>query len=407
MSQLIPRTRPRIGMAALVLTSVCLLAACGGGDVAQALKPGHLILSQDRSTSPRLPVGTRTRFVHYSMESVDASLTYASALMFTPPGPAPAGGWPLAVWAHGTTGVADSCAPSRAPGYADIDAVAALLEQGMAVLAPDYEGLGTPGAHPYFIRKSHALGVLRAVQAVMADKDQRLASRWAVIGHSQGGNVALAAAEEAAVVAGIGSPKAVVLLAPGWDLAKTAADLFGQIDVLEAQGQVEQAALITLFLNFNGALVLQGAKAAQPSIDVRRYFGARMQPLVDLALNERTCGDFFTAVLSDLNAWVGAGNTVASYPGLRRDFASDPVIAGLLASNDVGKVRVNAPIRVVQGTADEQVPAVATRRLVSRLQSIGVAVDLIEIPDGDHGSAVEPAVLGNSAAYLGARLRSP
>lgn len=38
----------------------------------------------------------------------------ATSLVFTPNTPAPAGGWPIVVWAHGTTGVADACAPSKA-----------------------------------------------------------------------------------------------------------------------------------------------------------------------------------------------------------------------------------------------------------------------------------------------------
>ena len=147
--------------------------------------------------------------------------------------------------------------------------------------------------HPYYIRKRHSLGVLRAVQAVMADPGNQLAPRWAVIGHSQGGNVALAAAEDAALINGVSSLRAVVLLAPGSDLVGTSDDFFQQIDALEAQGDVERAGLFMLYLNFNGTLVMQGAKAAYPTIDVPSYFGWRMQPLLRLSLSEPFCGAFF------------------------------------------------------------------------------------------------------------------
>jgi pimeloyl-ACP methyl ester carboxylesterase len=276
----------------------------------------------------------------------------------------------------------------------------------MAVLAPDYEGLGTPGVHPYYIRQSHALGVLRAVQAAMADKDQRLAPRWAVIGHSQGGNVALAAAEEARLIDQVSQLRAVVMLAPGSDLVNTANDLFRQIDELQAQGKPEMAGLLTVFVNYNATFVVQGAKAAQPAIDVANYFGARMRPLVDLALREYTCGEFFTAVVNDIREWANAGNTIASYPGLRRDWSSEPVIAAVIANNNVGKVRVNAPVQVVQGTSDEQVPATATRRLVAGMRSVGNNVELTEIP-GNHNAVVSDAALAQAAAYLRAQLGAP
>ena len=36
-----------------------------------------------------------------------------SGTLTVPKGKAPKGGWPVIAWAHGTTGIADSCAPSR------------------------------------------------------------------------------------------------------------------------------------------------------------------------------------------------------------------------------------------------------------------------------------------------------
>jgi pimeloyl-ACP methyl ester carboxylesterase len=345
--------------------------------------------------------------MRYRMEAVSGGVTEASALVFTPPGTAPAGGWPVAVWAHGTTGVADSCAPSAATQYGDAGTVALLLAQGMAVVAPDYEGLGAPGVHPYYIRNSHALSVLRAVEAAMRDPGNRFAPRWAVIGHSQGGSVALAAAEEASLIDRVSQLRSVVLLAPGSDLVGTSADLFRQIDGLEAQGDLDAAALFMFYLNFNGSFVLQGAKAAQPAINLQNYLGARMQPLVGLALTAQPCGQFAQAVLDDLTTWARAGNRIASYPGIRRDWASEPVMAALIEANQVGRVRVGVPVRVVQGTIDEQVPLTATRRLVAGMRNVGNSVELVEIPNGDHDAAVSAAVVAEAALVMRTRLRGP
>ncbi len=45
------------------------------------------------------------------------------------------------VWAHGTTGVADACAPSKsALTDSTKDLISKLLAAGYVVVAPDYEG---------------------------------------------------------------------------------------------------------------------------------------------------------------------------------------------------------------------------------------------------------------------------
>src|SRR4029079_5017971 len=67
------------------------------------------------------------------------------------------------VWGHGTTGLADQCAPSEHHGVFWPEAraaVAELLTRGWTVAAPDYEGLGTPAAHPYFVGGSEARAMI-------------------------------------------------------------------------------------------------------------------------------------------------------------------------------------------------------------------------------------------------------
>lgn len=51
----------------------------------------------------------------YRMTAAQGGETEANALLFVPQGSAPAGGWPLVVWTHGTTGVTDGCAPGVHP----------------------------------------------------------------------------------------------------------------------------------------------------------------------------------------------------------------------------------------------------------------------------------------------------
>jgi hypothetical protein len=87
-----------------------------------------------------------------------------SGIVIVPPGPPPAGGWPIVAWAHPTTGVVPHCAPSLALFvFQQIAGSRKLLENGYAIAATDYPGLGTPGPHPYLVGESEARAVIDSV----------------------------------------------------------------------------------------------------------------------------------------------------------------------------------------------------------------------------------------------------
>ncbi|WP_244192476.1 lipase family protein [Dietzia lutea] len=125
---------------------------------------------------------------------------------WTGPGPRP-----LAVVTPGTQGQGDQCAPSKsmevglgvqtappsaAAGYAVIDALT-MVREGFAVVVTDYEGLGTPGHHPYVNRDSQGRSALDAARAALRLPGTDLApdSKTVVSGYSQGGGAAAAAGE--------------------------------------------------------------------------------------------------------------------------------------------------------------------------------------------------------------------
>ena len=117
-----------------------------------------------------------------------------SGAVFLPKGTAPAGGWPIVAWAHGTVGIADACAPSwRGRSQRDIAYLNAWLEQGYAIVATDYQGLGTPGGHPYLAARPQAYSILDSVRAALKGLPG-LANSVVAIGQSQGGGAAFAAA---------------------------------------------------------------------------------------------------------------------------------------------------------------------------------------------------------------------
>ena len=140
--------------------------------------------------------GQQFRF-SYSTTNQHGTVSPSTGAVFFPKGKAPAGGWPVLAWAHGTVGLADQCTPSMNPrSQRDHDYLNHWLNQGYAIVASDYAGMGTEGLMSYLNGKSTAANV---VDSVIAAQDlpavkqggQKLSRNWAVIGQSQGGGAAL------------------------------------------------------------------------------------------------------------------------------------------------------------------------------------------------------------------------
>ena len=156
-------------LAVFVSSSMLVLTACGGGDgdstsviVDDGVPKNNIVnpvvrveayTDVDINANVVLDsVSSSKTLMTYLMRGVNGSETQATALVFKPKGPMPAGGWPIVAWAHGTTGVADQCAPSQQGLGGNEFLIAKLLVAGYAVVAPDYEGLGEPGGrelHPF------------------------------------------------------------------------------------------------------------------------------------------------------------------------------------------------------------------------------------------------------------------
>ncbi|MHA6757089.1 alpha/beta hydrolase family protein [Streptacidiphilus sp. PAMC 29251] len=132
--------------------------------------------------------------------------------------PVPEGGYPLVTWCHGTVGCANRVAPSRDTGETGASAMNAypktilgrFLDQGWAVAMTDYEALGTgtddgtatglspqDKLHPYLLGQSEARAALDIVLAARHLFRDEISKKFAIVGHSQGGQAALFAAANA------------------------------------------------------------------------------------------------------------------------------------------------------------------------------------------------------------------
>ena len=189
---------------------------------------------------PHLPGAVNTAYL-YTQLGLDGELVGTSAFVSVPDGDAPEGGWPVVSWAHGTTGIADDCAPTRYTSYTSGSEglLASWIEAGYAVVSTDYEGLGTPEEHPYLIGKSEARAVLDAVTAAR-QVDDSLGNELVVAGHSQGGHAALWAAAIAPTYLSDVDLRGAIALAPPSSLAAQV----GLLDTQTSSGATGTVALI-------------------------------------------------------------------------------------------------------------------------------------------------------------------
>ncbi|WKG09171.1 lipase family protein [Nocardia sp. PE-7] len=154
---------------------------------------GTVVGVESLSAAATLPGSARAERLLYRSTTAGDQPTTTSAAVYFPAGQAPQGGWPVIAWAHGTVGLGDDCAYSVA-GPAAIERdwayLGAWLNQGYAIVAADYAGLGGPGEHPYLNGVAEAHNVVDAVKAA-TEQYSSLSNRWAVVGQSQGAGAAV------------------------------------------------------------------------------------------------------------------------------------------------------------------------------------------------------------------------
>jgi pimeloyl-ACP methyl ester carboxylesterase len=192
-----------------------------------AAAPGEII----DAVEIQAPPGVRAWTVVYGSTGLDGQPVAVSGVILAPADPPSTDGYPVIAVAHGTTGIADRCAPSRnGAASAPIELVA----KGYVVTATDYEGLGTDGVHPYLIGLSEGRSVLDSVRAVQNLPETHAAGKTVILGLSQGGHAALWAgqlaptyAPELDVLGSVaGSPPADMSALLSWTVEQAAA---GQI----------------------------------------------------------------------------------------------------------------------------------------------------------------------------------
>ncbi|HSD76275.1 MAG TPA: lipase family protein, partial [Solirubrobacteraceae bacterium] len=277
----------------------------------------------------------RTERVLYRSIGVSGRPVAVSGAIAIPRGRAPRGGWPVVTWAHGTSGIADACAPSRDTGSGLAHAyntyisplVASWLNAGYAVVRTDYEGLGTPGVHPYLVGTSEGRSVLDVVRAARR-LHARISRDVVIAGHSQGGHAALWAAALAPRWTPELRVRATVAFAPASHIAEQAA----LIGALRSPSRV--SGLVSL--------LLRGIDAAEPALRVRSLLGDAALSLYPQTL---------TRCLPELSG-PGSFGGLAPADLLRPRADTGPLVAAIGRRDDPEQLRIRTPLLIQQGAAD-------------------------------------------------------
>ena len=314
----------------------------------------------------------------YRMEGVQGREIRATTLVFTPKGTPPVGGWPIVVWAHGTTGAADKCAPSRlALDGPEKALVMGLVERGYAVIAPDYEGLGNDDEpHPYLHLESAAKSILSAVSEAKQQYGNVLGREWSVVGWSQGGHAALAAAEFSRALPNF-DYKGAVAIAPASYLAETLSFGMGVANNAAASNTpqgIQTAKQIAGTLYGYAAIVSSGIKAEKPTFRYDQAFLNTKVPLAQVA--EIECSPQVAAGFrDDIQSYIDGGGTYGDYQALQPNFILDTDVDAYLDANLPGQNPIPKRVYVFQGGQDTTVPAYITATLLFP-QLLGVVEDI-------------------------------
>lgn len=320
-------------------------------DPVPAGEPGTIVRSERLLGAPD---GARAWRILYRSTDLRGDPIVASGIVVAPDLPPIGGKRAVVSWAHPTTGAATRCAPSVGiDPFGLIEGIHELLEAGYVIAAADYSGMGTEGPASYLIGSTEAHNVLDAARAAQALDGAHAGKDLLLWGHSQGGQAALFAAQEATAYAPELDLHGVAVAAPAAELAELL-----DADIGDVSGVTIGAYAFDAFeevyaqdhegLDLTSVLTPEGA-AAVP----------KMAPLCLFGQNKEL-------------------HRIAT-PLIGRFLAHDPATtepwATFLRENTPGHEPIEVPILVTQGKADALVVPETTDRLVERLCTRGEHVE--------------------------------
>src|SRR4051794_40203185 len=325
--------------------------------------------------------------VLYRSVVADGQPIAVSGTVSVPKGKAPKKGWPVISYDHGTTGIADQCAPSRDsadnPAHPYNSYVYPLLNRwlkaGYAVVRTDYQGLGTPGIHQYLVGVSEGRSTLDVVRAARK-LDAKISKRTAIAGHSQGGHAALWGAFLAPKYTPDLQLRGTVAFAP----ASHISELVSLVGTQHSPGGG---------LSSEAGLVIRGVDDFNPGLNISGGFSDQFAGLYPETLTK--C----QPQLSQSDSLGG----MAPADFFKQGYDLGPLTSALDVS-DPENLKIKSALDVEQGAADTTVFPSLTDQLVQQYRGRGSKVTYKKYKGVSHGGVVVSAA-DHATKYLKSHLR--
>jgi acetyl esterase/lipase len=322
-------------------------------------QPGALVRSEPL---PQGPAGALAWRVLYHSRDLNGADILVSGVVVAPSTPAPPGGRTIVSWAHPTTGAAKQCAPSLGVDPFDlIEGLQDLLKAGYVVAASDYPGMGADGPDSYLIGASEGHSVLDAARAARS-LPSGAGDRLLLWGHSQGGQAALFAGQEAATYAPEMALRGVAVAAPATDLGGLLKSDIGDVSGVTI-GSYAFAAFTSVYHDVPGValdtILTPAGALATPGMAQLCLFGQN--------------GELHRIATPLI------GHYLAADPATTQPWAT------LLRQNTPGAIRLPVPLFVAQGATDALVKPELTWQFADRECGLGTRVTRLSIPATGHG----------------------
>ncbi len=332
-------------------------------DLIGSAAPGDIIDSVEIVA----PAGVRAWTIVYGSTGLDGEPVAVSGLVLAPADPPSGSGYPVIGWAHGTTGIADVCAPSRSGASGGpID----LAVAGYVISATDYEGLGTDGIHPYIVGVSEGRSVLDSIRAAQNLPEAHAGAASVIVGLSQGGHATLWAGQLEPTYASELDVRGALAGSPPTDLSAFASWTF------DAAGQGE--------INTTFAPVMVYGVWSE-------IYGLSPSFLTDE-------GQRIAATVADGCDPSGlTANPYVSDPSLDLEWNQR------LVENSPGATRTDVPYLVISATDDLQVSYDTQVAGVNAMCAVGDTIELRTVTGGHDAMFSSPAVWSAALDWIEAR----
>jgi pimeloyl-ACP methyl ester carboxylesterase len=315
---------------------------------------GDPIWARKLTGSPALTSAGKNYLVLYRSVGTNGKAIAVSGTVSLPKGKAPKGGWPVISYDHGTTGIADQCAPSRdsASNPAHLYNAYAYpllnkwLKAGFAVVGTA-EGRST-------------LDIVRAARKLAP----AIGKRFAIAGHSQGGHAALWGAALAPKYTPDLKLRGTAAFAP----ASHISELLSLVSAVKSPGGG---------LSAEAGLVLRGLDDAKPAVGIQSIFTDKLTAL-------------YPETLAKCLPQLGQADSIGGLAPAEffKDGADTGPLVRALDTSDPENLTIKSSLDIEQGEKDTTVQPGLTDQLVKELRGRGSKIGYAKYANADHAGVV-------------------